>query len=213
MGAKAGGSQAPSIVSTYHKEIPSKCHRMVADATKAVDNECHVERDWLTEISVGTCVPVSSYGLKAPSPSAGPQRPHVTQDNHYTLLLHLPAQGAAVEWAGGDIARRPLSGAKQQFRGLFSRGLGQGASVLALPPISQSSLSPSPGGPSHLPGEALSTLPISCLLFHQGVPRALGVILHSIHSTSSSQPLAAVGSCCSYLPSKLVGSSERLGLP
>lgn len=64
---------------------------MVADATKAVDNECRDERDWLTETSVGTCVPVSPYGWKAPSPSAGPQCPHMTQDNHHTLLLHLPA--------------------------------------------------------------------------------------------------------------------------
>lgn len=150
----------PSIVATPWKYRTNVTELLMA--TEALDSDCHDERDWLIQTSIGTCLPASPCGWKAPYPSAGPQCPHTSQDNHYTLLHHLPAEGAAMEWAGRETTRRPLSSAKWKFRGLCSRGLGRGASSQALPPILQLNLCPSPMGPSHFPMKPYP--PSQCLL-------------------------------------------------
>lgn len=172
-------------------EIPDKCHKIGADATKHLNNKCCGERDWLIQTSIGTCVPASPCGQKAPSPSAGSKCPYVSPDDHCPIP--------------------PIpSGAEQQLWVLFPRGLGQGASmlltptVLALPPSSPFTPSPSPGGLSHLPDEVLPTL-----ISPACAPRALWLAPFSMAhgTTSSSQPPAAGRHGFSYLLSKIVGSS------
>ena len=95
-------------------------------------------------------------------PQLAPKCPQVSPDNHCLRPPDLPAERPATEWAGRE-PDRPLSGAEEQLWTLFPRGLGQRASmlltamVLALPPSSPFTQSPSPTRLSHCRHKVLPT--------------------------------------------------------
>lgn len=145
-----------------------------------------MNRDWLIQTSIGTCVPASPCGHKAPSPSA----PNAHRSPQTTTALF-------------RLFRQLLnSSSGSSFPEVW--GKGPQCSSPRQSPTSPFTPSPSPGGLSQLPDEALPTL-----ISPACAPGALWLAPFSMArgTTSSSQPPAAGRRCFSYLLSKIVGSS------